>query len=89
MVLDELSRKPEAKDAMEMAVKIDPKYPEALYYLGRWRAEANDPKARDAFEKYLVAAPKGAYAEEARQFIDGKARPAQPKKKAPKGRFRR
>jgi hypothetical protein len=64
---------------METAVHIDPRFPDALYYLGRMRLESNEPaKAKESFEQYLAIASKGAYAEEARHAIDGTAAPKKP-----------
>jgi tetratricopeptide (TPR) repeat protein len=72
LVLEEIRRVTEAREAMEQAVKIDPRYPDALYNLGRMRSDANDPKALDPYVKYLEVASKGIYANEARKALEGR-----------------
>lgn len=72
-VLEDTKRTGEARDAMEQAVKIDPRYPDALYNLGRMRAAAGDAHSRDAFQTYLEVAPKGVYAADARHALDAGA----------------
>jgi tetratricopeptide (TPR) repeat protein len=74
-VLEEVKRMPEAREAMERAVRIDPRYPDALYNLGRMRAAAGDPKSRETFAKYLEVSPKGIYAADARRALESDVTP--------------
>jgi tetratricopeptide (TPR) repeat protein len=82
LVDDDLKKRDEAKKALETAVQLDPRYPDALYLLGRFRSDGGDPKAQDAWRAYLEAAPKGLYADEVRRALEGGA-PA-PRTKRPK-----
>jgi tetratricopeptide (TPR) repeat protein len=69
LVLESVQQMPEARNAMESAVKDDPGFADALYNLGRMRALFSDGSAADAFQKYLEVAPKGVYAAEARAAL--------------------
>jgi tetratricopeptide (TPR) repeat protein len=84
LVDEELHHSDEGRQALETAVKNDPQFSDALYYLGRMRADAHDPAAIDAFNKYLEVDPKGMFAEEARAG----ARGATPTSSMPRSRRR-
>ncbi|HEY2749027.1 MAG TPA: tetratricopeptide repeat protein [Polyangia bacterium] len=71
MVDFDLSRMADARTAMESAVKADPLYGDAWYYVGRTRTALSDPTAKEAWQKYLEVAPKGAYATEVRDALRG------------------
>jgi hypothetical protein len=60
---------------MEAAVKADPLYADAWYYLGRTRTALAEPTAKDAYAKYLEVAPKGPYASEVRDALKGQSAP--------------
>ena len=65
----------DARTAMDSAVKADPLYGDAWYYLGRSRAALSDPTAKEAWAKYLEVAPKGPYAAEVREALRGAGGP--------------
>jgi tetratricopeptide (TPR) repeat protein len=70
LVDEDLQRPVEARQAMEQAVKCDPRFPDALYNLGRLRTDAGDARAREAFEQYLEVAPKGVYADDVKRALN-------------------
>jgi len=73
LVDEDLQRPVEARQAMESAVKCDPRFPDALYNLGRLRTDAGDARAHEAFQQYLDVAPKGVYADDARRALNPEA----------------
>ena len=61
---------PEAKQAFEQAVKIDPKLADAHYWLGMANVnQGNVADAAKSFEEYLKLAPTGQYAEQAKGIL--------------------
>jgi tetratricopeptide (TPR) repeat protein len=71
----DLQRMADSRTAMEAAVKADPLYGDAWYYVGRTRTALSDPTAKDAWQKYLEVAPKGPYAPEVRDALRGVGAP--------------
>jgi cytochrome c-type biogenesis protein CcmH/NrfG len=92
LVHDDLKKRDDARRALETAVELDAKYPDALYLLGRLRADAGDPRAADAWRGYLEVAPKGVYAEEVKKALEapptapGMAPAVPPRPKRPRPR---
>ena len=69
--LQELGQVQEALRTLRLAVQLDPKDPEAQYYLGfAMRDSGHAAAARTALRHYLKLAPKGEYANEAQQALD-------------------
>jgi tetratricopeptide (TPR) repeat protein len=61
---------PEAKQAFEQAVKLDPKLADAHYWLGMANVnQGNVADAAKSFEEYLKLAPTGQYAEQAKGIL--------------------
>ncbi|HSN33528.1 MAG TPA: tetratricopeptide repeat protein, partial [Ideonella sp.] len=71
----DLQRTADSRAAMENAVKADPLYAEAWYYVGRTRAMLADATAKEAYGKYLELAPKGPYASEVRDALRSQGGP--------------
>jgi tetratricopeptide (TPR) repeat protein len=64
------SRIADAKKAFEEAIKLDPKFADAHYWLGMANLnEGKMPEAATAFEEYLKLAPTGQYAEQAKGIL--------------------
>jgi len=79
----DLQRMADSRAAMEAAVKADPLYADAWYYLGRTRTALSEPTAHDAYTKYLEVAPKGPYASEVRDALRGQPAAPTPKTATP------
>ena len=59
-----------ARQELEMALKIRPAYPDALFDLGELSRKLRDDRAAESsFRKYLEVAPRGSYANEARNYL--------------------
>jgi Flp pilus assembly protein TadD len=92
LVLDDLKRRDDARRSLETAVELDGKYPDALYLLGRFRADAGDPRSAEVWRTYLEVAPKGAYADDVKKALEapptaaGAPAPPRPKRLRPKGK---
>lgn len=64
------SKVAEAKAQFEQAIKLDPKFADAHYWLGMALVnEGKLPEAVASFEKYVSLAPTGQYAEQAKGII--------------------
>jgi len=64
------SKVADAKKAFEEAIKIDPKFADAHYWLGMANLnEGKMPDAAKAFDEYLKLAPTGQYAEQAKGIL--------------------
>ena len=60
----------DAKKHFEEAVRLDPKFADAHYWLGMANLnEGKMPEAAKSFEEYLKLAPTGQYAEQAKGIL--------------------
>jgi tetratricopeptide (TPR) repeat protein len=71
IILWNQSKTPEAKAQFLKATELDPKYPDAHYWLGMALVnEGNMPEAGTHMKEYLALAPTGQYADTAKAILD-------------------